>query len=240
VSVNDDPDHREFRRCALAIPCALLIATLLSLATQQLAMRLFGAHVHELGHWAASVFTGHPAMPSIGITYTFERDTVTPVGLAAMLGFVLYQTLRRRFWDLSAALVVMLVLQAIGTLTLDERSSWALIVWGGDGIGMVLATMLMASFLYAGDAWPSWLRWLLLVIGAGTFADIFVLWLRASHHLGMPVGSDEADFVRLVRDYGWTQTMMVQRYVATGFFCLMTLAPIYLWQVHKAWKAYTE
>jgi hypothetical protein len=240
LAMSDD-DLNEFWRCALAVPVALLAATLLSLLTPQLAMRLFGAHVHELGHFAASLFTGHPAMPSIGITYTYERDTVTPIGLAAILGWLLYWTIRRGHRAFSFALAILLVVQAIGTLALGDPDSWALIVWAGDGVGMVLATLLVASFFFVGDTAPRWLRWVLLAVGACTFTDIFLLWLRASHHHEMPfVGDGRADFERLVNGYGWPEAVMVRRYVSTGFFCLIALAPLYFWRVREAWKAHAE
>jgi hypothetical protein len=116
-----------------------------------------------------------------------------------------------------------------------------LIVFGGDGMGMILATALMASFFFGKDTqlYKGSLRWGFLVIGAAAFTDMFAVWWAARSDFGaVPFGEMEgiglSDATRLVDDFGWTAEAMVRRYVTLGVCCLAALALVYAWGVRQA------
>ena len=46
-----------------------------------------------------------------------------------------------------------------------------------------------------------------------------------------------SDAMKLVENYGWTQQLLVSRYVTLGLCCLAALALVYAWGV---WRAKAE
>ena len=84
--------------------------------------------------------------------------------------------LDRWFWVVASASAVLLVLFCTLVLGPEQRSSC--IVFGGDGGGLVLGTMLMLT-VYAREEHPirrDHLRWGLLVVGALAFMDAYAVW----------------------------------------------------------------
>ncbi len=227
-----------------AIPAALLLGVLFHLMLPGMQRIFVGMPVHELGHATSAWFCGHWAIPTLWKTpMGEERGFVTPLLLLGALGWAIWKA-----WSteqpLLAALVAFLVLvQGYCTLVLKPMGALALIIWGGDGTGMILATALMASFFFGRGTqlYRGSLRWGFLAIGAGAFADMFGTWWAArSDFAKVPFGEMEgvglSDATRLVDEFGWTTEGMIRRYVATGLVCLAVLALVYAWGVHRAWR----
>lgn len=138
---------------------------------------------------------------------------------------------------------VILLLQLVGTLGIKEHSAQMLIVFGGDGLGMILATLLMASFFFGKETnlYQGSLRWGFVAIGAAAFVDIFSVWWATRSDKGrIPFGEQEgtglSDATKLVDDYGWTIDQLVSRHVTVGVLCLAALAAVYGWDVWRAWQ----
>ena len=63
-----------------------------------------------------------------------------------------------------------------------------------DGVGMVLASALMATFFFGKrtQLYQGWLRWGFLAIGAAAFTDMFATWWKAqSDTAAIPFGEIE-------------------------------------------------
>jgi hypothetical protein len=154
-----------------------------------------------------------------------------------------------RAWQAEKNLLVglggaVILLQLIGTLVIKANTAQMLITFGGDGLGMVLATLLMGSFFFGKDTqlYKGSLRWGFLAIGAAAFVDMFSTWVAARRDIGrIPFGEQEggllSDATRLVDEFGWSTDQLVNRYLALGACCLVALAAVYAWGVWQARKA---
>jgi hypothetical protein len=215
------------------------------LFTPFLQRTFFAMPVHELGHATAAWFTGHWAIPTLWKTMTGEgRGIVTPLVLLGVIGYSMYRAYLAEKPALLALGAVLVLLQATGTLLVNAKTADMLIVWGGDGAGMIIATALMATFFFGKGTqlYRGSVRWGFLVIGAAAFVDMFSVWLAARGDFGrIPFGEQEgvglSDATRLVDDFGWAAEVMVRRYVAVGLSCLAVLALVYAWGVRQAGRA---
>jgi membrane-bound metal-dependent hydrolase YbcI (DUF457 family) len=133
------------------------------------------------------------------------------------------------------------VLAAIGTLGVKAKTADMLIVFGGDGMGMVLATLLMASFFFGKETqlYRGSLRWGFIAIGAAAFVDLFTVWIAARRDYGrIPLGEQEggllSDATRLIDDHNWSADQLVSRYFTLGVLCLLAIAAVYAWGVWQA------
>ena len=237
-----EDEQFEWWACLIAVPAALLLGALFHMVLPGLQRIFLGMPVHELGHAATAWFTGHWAIPTLWKTmWGEERGLVMPLLLAGGLGWVIWKGRAAESPLLMALGAALLVVQAVGTFLIKPATALALITWGGDGTGMILATALMASFFFGKETqlYRGSLRWGFLVIGAGAFADMFGTWWAARSDFGaIPFGEMEgvglSDPTKLVDDYGWATEAMVRRYVVTGACCLLALAALYAWGVMRA------
>ena len=239
----------EWKFCLGAIPIALCLAVAFHVLTPSLQRVFFGMPVHELGHATAAWFCGHAAIPTFWHTVVFSdtRGFVMPLVLLGALGTMMYRAHLAENTPLVAVGGALVLLQAIATLVFKQKTCDMLIVWGGDGLGMVLATLLMASFFFGKNTqlYRGSLRWGFLVIGAAAFADLFGTWWAARSDFGkVPFGEQEggnlSDATRLVDDFGWATDAMIHRYVALGAACLFALVLVYAWGVWRARAAAAE
>lgn len=232
----------ELKFCIAAIPAMLALGVLFHVAAPFLQRTFLAMPVHELGHAAAAWFTGHWAIPTLWkCLHGEERGFVTPVVVAGLIGLLMVRAWRDENRGLLALGAVLLLLQIAGTLVIRQRTADMLIVFGGDGIGMVLATALMASFFFGKDTqlYKGALRWGFVAIGAAAFTDIFSTWWAARSDFGrIPFGEQEgglqSDATRLVDEFGWEAGQMARRFVALGLACLAALAVVYAWGVREA------
>lgn len=225
----------EWRLRLLAIPLALLGAVVLRMsgAGRFITTAMAAMPVHELGHAVSAWLCGFMAIPTpLWRTAVWDtRSVLVSLVLLAALAWGARQAWRHgRHW-LAAVCMLFIVLQAWGTLGLDEDRGQAMITFGGDGMGMVIGTLLMTGFACERESAlrGSQLRWGLLVIGAIAFVAPFSTWWQARTDVGaIPYGEMEgvalSDPTRLVEEFGWTQQAMVRRYVNLGLACLFVLA----------------
>jgi hypothetical protein len=249
----DDQDAREravedpaleWKLCVAAIPAALALALAFHVLTPGLQRVFLGMPVHELGHAVSAWFCGYFAVPTLWKTLVAEeRGFVAPLALAGALGYGMYRAYLAEKLYLVALGGALLVVQGIGTLVIQERTAEMLFTFGGDGMGMVLAAALMATFFFGkrSQLYKGWLRWGFLMIGAAAFTDMFATWWAAQSDSGaIPFGEIEgvglSDPMKLVEEHGWSTKVMVRRYVMVGLLCLLGLAVIYAWGVRHAWR----
>lgn len=240
-----DDAHTEFWFCAAAIPAMLLLAIAFQ-ATEggRFVQRLlFTMPVHELGHAVTAWLCGFGAIPTVWVTITMEeRGIVAPAAVFAAVAWTLYRGWQLDSRALLAAGSLVLLLQAFLTLTLKEDTARALIVFGGDGVGLLLSSLLMASFFFGKTTqlYKGSLRWGFVAIGAGAFVDINAVWWAArrdSSEIPFMTRDNgmESDALRLVNEFGWTEAALVNRHIAACLACMALLALVYAWGVRKAW-----
>ena len=237
----EDP-QLELKMTVIAPPAALLVALVFHFMTPSLQRIFFGMPVHELGHATTAWLCGFFAIPTFWRTPVWdERGFVVPLALAGALACMAFRAWRadKRFFVILCA--ALLVVQGLGTLAVRESTAMMLVIFGGDGMGMVLAVALMASFFFGKDTdlYKGATRWGLLAIGAAAFVDIFATWATALHNRNaIPFGENEgsglSDPLRLLEEYRWTTQVLVRRYVMVGSASLLALAALYAWAVMRA------
>lgn len=234
----DDP-ALEFKLCVAAIPVALALGIVFHILTPSLQRIFLAMPIHELGHAVTAWFCGYFAVPTLWRTLIpEERGFIAPILLAAALGFLIYRAYMAEKTYLVMLGAALLVLQGVGTFLIKQQSAEMLFTFGGDGMGMVLATALMCTFFYGKrtQLYKGSLRWGFLVIGAAAFTDMFATWWTGAIPFGEIEGVGLSDPMKLVEEHGWTAAAMVRRYVALGVACLVALALVYAWGVRFAWR----
>ncbi len=242
--VIDDP-HTEFWMCVAAVPAMLLIGILFQQFEwgRWLQRLLLTMPVHELGHAVTAWLCGFGAIPTVWVTITMdERGFVAPAAVFAAVAWMLYRGWQFESRALLTAGGVLLLLQAILTLGIKEHTARSLITFGGDGVGLVLAILLMGSFFFgkATQLYKGSLRWGFVAIGAGAFVDINATWWLARRDPSeIPFTTRdngmESDALKLVNEFGWTEAALVNRHIAACLLCMAALALVYAWGVRQAW-----
>jgi hypothetical protein len=243
----EDP-KLELKFCLAAIPAMFVLATLFHLFLPFLQRTFLTMPVHELGHSSVAWLCGFWSIPSLWVAVTSDtRGFLMPVLILGAAGFLIWRSWLKERWGLVALGVVIVLLQLWGTLMIKADTARMLIIFGGDGMGMVIATLLMASFFFGKGTqlYKGSLRWGFCAIGAAAFVDIFSLWWATRTDKGrIPFGEQEragpSDATKLVDDFGWTIDQLVNRHVTVGVVCLVVLAAVYAWGVWRAWQAAQE
>jgi hypothetical protein len=216
---------------AAALPLALLFAWL-AVRGSPSAVRMLAMWVHESGHAVSAWLCGYTAWPGPWFTpVSAERSPLFIVLLVGLLTYGGYRAwqLQRWFWVVASGSALLLVLFC--TLVLGPGKAQQLIVFGGDGGGLVLGTMLMLT-VYAREEHPirrDHLRWGLLVIGALAFMDVYAVWSGPIDQL--PFGENEnglSDPSVLTEIYGWSLFTLINRYGQLAHACLALLVVVYV------------
>jgi len=234
----------EYKFCLFALPIMLLIGFLFnSSAMGAFIQRTWlTMPVHELGHALTAWLTGYNAIPFLWVTIAstdspgFIGPILLLVGILALGRYALIHNHKIGLF-LSG---ILLMLQFIGTFILSPKTSDMLIIFGGDGMGFVIATLLMSSFYYGKNTglYRGSLRWGFLMIGAAAFVDIYMVWLSS---LGDPdkvpygtTGERFTDSYRLIEDFGWSFNQLINRYFYLGNLCFIVLCVVYYRGLRKA------
>ena len=233
----------EWKFCVAAIPAALFVALVVHLSGMgAFLQRLFlTMPVHELGHAITAWFCGYTAIPTVWKTIVPEtRGFIAPLALLAAFGYLAWRgwTTQNRIFIYAAFALVLL--QLVLTFGISLKTARMLVVFGGDGLGMVLATLLMGSFFFGKrtQLYKGSLRWGFVVIGAAAYVDIYTTWVKARRDFdAIPLGSQDgqdADPLVLVQEFGWKLDEVVSRFFSLGLLCLVALVCIYAWGVRRA------
>ena len=240
VEIEDPILEKKLR--IITIPAMLAVGILVQLTGffSSLQRIVFTMPVHELGHATVAWFCGFDAIPTVWKTISStERGVVASfllfVGILALANYG-----RRKMesaWVVIAA--CFLVLQGYGTFILSERDAEMYITFGGDGGGMVLATLLMVTFYFGKETqlYKGGLRWGFVFIGSSGFADMFMTWFRSlSDRANVPyglTGGEPTDAFKLISYYSWSWEELIDRHVNIGIVCLAVLLVFYLWGIKQ-------
>ncbi len=243
-----DAPKLELKFCLAGIPAMLLLGVLFHYFMPFLQRTFLTMPVHELGHSSVAWLCGFWSIPTLWKAITSEtRGFLMPVLILGGAGFLIWRAWLAENWGLVALGGLIVVLQLWGTLLIKPDTARMLIIFGGDGMGMVIATLLMGSFFFGKGTqlYKGSLRWGFAAIGAAAFVDIFSLWWATRTDKGrIPFGEQEgtglSDATKLVDDHAWTIDQLVNRHVTLGVVCLIALAAVYAWGVWRAWQAAQE
>ena len=224
--------RKEFNYRLLALPLALLLARLIAGTGVRVAVGMLAMVLHESGHAITAWLTGRWAVPLLWVTMHGETRSWSVVLIlmsAIVFGGFLAWKAQRWGWLCIAGAVLLLQL-----IFLSAPNPVALIVFGGDGGAMVLATILMATFYAPRDSalYKSWgLRWGLLTVGALTFMLVYRMW--SGPYEDIPFGEIEgvnlSDPSLLTEVYGWSVKQLIDRYLHLAAVCFVALAALYAW-----------
>jgi hypothetical protein len=235
----------ELKFCLAAIPAMLVLGILFNAFLPFLQRTFLTMPVHEFGHSITAWLCGFWSIPTLWKAITAaERGFVAPLVILGATGFMMVRAWLAQNLLLVALGGTIILLQLVGTLGIKEHTAQMLIVFGGDGLGMILATLLMASFYFGKETnlYKGSLRWGFVAIGAAAFVDMFSVWWATRTDKGrIPFGEMEgtglSDATKLVDEYGWTIDQLVARHVTVGVLCLLALAAVYAWGAWRAWQA---
>lgn len=236
---DDDFDaSRELKYRVLALPLALLVGRWMVGTGLQMPIGMLAMVLHESGHAITAWLTGRWAVPLLWVTmHGEERSWPVVLILASAIVFGGFLAWKAERWGwvciASAALILQLTM-------LSMPNPGALIVFGGDGGAMVLATILMATFYAPRESafYENWgLRWGLLVIGAPAFMLVFRTWSGPIEDLpfGEIEGVNLSDPSLLTEMYGWSVAQLIDRYLRLATVCLVVLLALYLWGLLSAY-----
>lgn len=242
TSTDTDRDDalRELKYRVLALPLALIVARLVVRTGLSLVAGIFAMVVHESGHAITAWLTGRWAVPMLWVTmHGDDRSWSVVLILTSAIvfgGFVAWKTER---WGWLCIAATALLLQLF-FLSLPQYMDGALIVFGGDGGAMVLATILMATFYAPRESalYKSWgLRWGLLAIGALAFMHVYALWSGPVENIpfGEIEGVNLSDPSLLTIMYGWSDLQLIDRYHLLAEVCLVALLALYIWGLVSAY-----
>lgn len=243
----------ELRVRQLAPPLvALLLWLALSLPTLAGTLRIFlSMWLHELGHAMSAWLCGLAALPGPWRTRIPEERSgwvlgVVLLGLAWAGWKVWTSEWQERARQLAGAALAAGAALVVWLWFLPMERASQLILFAGDGGGMVLGVALVACFYVPPQhaLHHTGVRWGLLVIGLAAYLDPARGWLRASDHdtiaFGHIEGVGDSDPSRLVDGFDWSVETLVSRYQTLLWACAAALVLLYargVWAARRAVEA---
>jgi hypothetical protein len=229
---------KELKYRVVALPLALLLARWVVSTGLRMPVSMLAMVLHESGHAITSWLTGRWAVPMLWVTmHGDDRSWFIVFALTSAIAFGGFVAWKMQRWGWVCAACAALIVQLI-FLSLPHAE--ALIVFGGDGGALVLATILMATFYAPRESalYQKWgLRWGLLVIGALTFMHVFRTWSGPIEDLpfGEIEGVNLSDPSLLTEMYGWSVAELIDRYLRLATVCLVVLLALYVWGLVSAY-----
>ena len=222
--------RRELYVRALALPGALIAARVATAVSPGL-VHMMAMWVHESGHAVSAWLTGFMAFPGPWITpISAERSLLVTLVLGGGLVAGACHAWQAGRWFWVAVAAALLALMLAGTFLLHPLRARQLFTFMGDGGCFVLGSVLMLT-MYAREDHPlrrERLRWVCLTIGALAFMDVRATWSGATGQL--PFGEDDrglSDASTLTELYGWTMSLLVDRYAQLAVACFLVLAVVW-------------
>jgi hypothetical protein len=238
AAVRNDDAVTELKYRVLGLPLALLVARLVAGTGLRIAAGMLAMVLHESGHAITAWLTGTWAVPMLWVTmHGEERSWSIVLCVTAAIVFGGFVAWKMERWGWVCAAGGLLILQIT---ILSAHHDGALIVFGGDGGAMVLATILMAAFYAPRESalYQNWgLRWGLLAIGALAFMYVYRLWSGPFENIpfGEIEGVNLSDPSLLTEMYGWNVAQLIDRYLLLARVCFVVLFGLYVWGLVSAY-----
>jgi hypothetical protein len=229
-----------------ALPIAFALSALLhwiGIDSLLLGMRIW---IHEFGHATVAWFSGRQATPlPLGWTnVNLERSLIVYCLFATLWGLLFYTGWKekKRASMVVAGIAVVIQFCMTWLTSQDKFEMW--LAFGGVGGEFYLSTLLVLAFyipLPDKWRWDFW-RYPALFMGASTFFNSFSFWHQIKRgKADIPWGTmlngsgDAGGDMNQLRDFGWSDSQMINSYIAIGQICLWTMLIIYVLRVIK-WK----
>lgn len=231
---------RELKYRVLAVPLALILARLIVRTGLGIVAGMLAMVVHESGHAITAWLTGRWAVPMLWVTmHGDDRSWSVVLILTSAIAFGGFVAWKMERWGWVCIAGAVLLLQLF-FLSLPQYLDGSLIVFGGDGGALVLATILMATFYAPRESaiYESWgLRWGLLVIGALAFMHVYALWSGPVENIpfGEIEGVNLSDPSLLTTMYGWSVLQLLDRYLLLARVCFVAMLALYVWGLVSAY-----
>lgn len=234
------PEH-DPRIALLALPCALLVAWLMSSSgSGRILMLPLQIQFHELGHALPAWLSSRAALPlPFGFTFFREEQSLfTGACVLFLCGVIAYRGYveRRR-----SALVLggaFASLWALLSLLVPRDTSRMLVLMGGFVGELILPALVLVAFHFR---FPDRLRWdffrfLALPAGAGAWVVALRGWSAIAKSGTLPMGSlmpgdGNGDFPRLIAEYGQTPASII---ALAGHCMWLSAAVVLLGYTHSA------
>lgn len=242
-----DDARFELKARAFGVPLALLGAWLFSaLPFGAFVERTFlGMWLHELGHAAASWFTGYSAVPLPWFTvWSDERSALVTVVLVGVLaaGAVAFARAERPVPAAWCGAGVVLAL--LGRLAVPAYIAEQWQVFGGEAGAMLFGALFVTSFFArrTSQLVRGAVRWGLLVWGAAAWADATRLWVEVrKDYARMPFGLEDghaSDATQLVDTFHWREDVLINRHLLMAKLTFALMAVAWLYGVAVQWRRF--
>ena len=231
----------EKKVCLAAMPGMLSIALFVQITGFLSGMQriFFAMPIHELGHAVSGWLCGFNSIPTLWKTITPEnRGYISSLVLLVGLGSLARYGLKNKqpAWFLLIGLV--LVIQFYGTFVITPGKADMVITMGGDAMGMILATLLMATFYVDKDTqlYKGAVRWGFLGIGAAAFINMFAPWWNKDiSAIGYgTTGGIPTDSWKMINIHLWEWDALFNVHITLGMLCLAALGAIYVLGLKQA------
>jgi len=227
--------------CLLALPSMLCIALFVQITGFLSGMQriFFAMPVHELGHAITGWLCGFNSIPTLWKTLTPENrgyfsSLILLIGLGALARYGLKN--KQPAWLFLIAIILMI--QVYGTFVITLGKADMYITMGGDAMGMILATFLMAVFYVGKDTqiYKGALRWGFLGIGAAAFINMFAPWWNKDiTAIGYGLtGGIPTDSWKMINMHLWEWDALFSVHIVLGVVCLVVLVVIYVLGLKQA------
>jgi hypothetical protein len=222
-----------------AVPVAFALAWPLNAVGLGLIPILF---YHEFGHAMAAWLCGRWAfaIPIAGLTFHGrERSWIVTAGLVSALGWLLKRSWEEEDYGQLVVSTAGLLAMADLAFLVPTKEQEAFIIYGGCAGELFLAALVVVAFYWRVAPrlrWDFW-RYPLLLTATCTFLHRAAFWGEAAaapdqRMMGEKIATSresDQDWVRLVKDHGWTSQEIADRYVALARACGGAIALHYLW-----------
>jgi hypothetical protein len=227
--------------CLFALPGMLSFALFVQVSGFLSGMQriFFAMPIHELGHAVSGWLCGFNSIPTLWKTLTPEnRGYFSSVLLIIGLFMLARYGLRIKKPAWLAAVLIILVVQAYGTLVISPSKADMYIVMGGDAMGLILATILMALF-YVGkqtQLYKGALRWGFLGIGAAAFMNMYIPWWNKDMSaIGYGLtGGIPTDSWKMINIHLWSWDNLFNTHIILGLLCLLAIVAVYILGLKQA------
>jgi len=223
-----------------AYPAAVVVALLVNnIALLQVLHLPWHIWIHELGHATIAWWSGHRALPlPFGWTsISSEKDPFVYFGILFLLALLFKSAREEQIQWLQPLAIVLALLQFYMTWLMSNRTKEMLITFGGVGGEFYISTFLIACFyLRLPNRWR-WEFWRFVVLGVAASSLWRSFWQWHSIQKGLaPIpwgtllggqGDAAGDMNRLVYEFGWSQSQIVQTYKGLGNGCVLFLLGLY-------------
>jgi hypothetical protein len=248
-TTRDDRDPFSFNNryvTAAAFPAAMVLAILFHvIAIFNIVFGPFHIWIHEFGHATVAWLAGHRATPlPIGFTPVGEeRSLIVYLCFLALLSLLFWAGWREQKRGTMAIAGILAIIQFYMTWFMSPDTYEMLLYFGGVGGEFYLSTLLMVCFYFPLPEkwrWDFW-RYIVILIAAHTFVDIFWTWHQIKQGTGsipwgtLFGGSEDAggDMNQLSAVYGWSDRQIMQTYTQLGNLCLLVLIGVYIFFLIK-------